>query len=114
MLESKDLIDMCKNWISELEEAMKQELGKDMCEACRMIISILSLLWAYFPGSDVEELTKEAESKFNESVAHLGIMLERKTNSESNDYLELYRRNIQMRLDTLGILPKEACEVHSS
>lgn len=114
MLECKDLVVMAKTWLSELEKAMKQELGKDMCEACRMVISILSLLWAYFPNSDVEELTTETETKFKESLALLGIMLKRETDSENKEYLELYERNIQMRLDTLEILPKEASEVHSS
>ena len=78
MLECKDLTEMGKTWLSELDKAIEQELGKEMCEACRMVISILSLLWAYFPGSDVEGLTEQAESKFKEAVVHLGIMLERK------------------------------------
>lgn len=114
MLECKDLIKMSRHWSSELKVAMKQELGKGMCEACRMVISILSLLWAYFPSSEVEGLTKEAESMFEEALKLLDSMLDRETDSENIEYLKLYRRNIKMRLDTLGVLPKEAYEVYSS
>jgi len=114
MPDCKDLVEMAKTWLSDLEKAMQQELGKDMCEACRMAISILSLLWAYFPGSEAEELTKKAKGKFKEALARLGSMLDRETNSENAEYLELYKRNIQMRLDTLEVLPKEACEVYNS
>jgi len=114
MLECKDLVKMARHWSSELEEAMKQELGKGMCEACRMIISILSLLWAYFPGSEAEGLTKEAESMFKEALKLLDLMLDRETDIENIEYLKLYRQNIKMRLDTLGVLPKESCEVYSS
>lgn len=99
MIQEKDLSHILHDWLKKLEEAIAVHNGEGMCEASRMVVSICSILWAYYPQGFTEELRERVQTSFKEAVSCITNALEE--GQDPDGYYNLYKRNISERLQTL-------------
>jgi hypothetical protein len=106
MKKDMDLMAMLREWLGILRDAIDQGNGKTMCEASRMVLSVLSILLAYHPDLDIAEYEQKALAYFKDSLAQLASDI--RDGGNTSELNNLYRRNIVHRLRTLEDLMAES------
>jgi hypothetical protein len=93
------LLDMFNEWVDELDNSIQGREGKRVCEATRMLLSLLSMLHAYFPYVVTPEMCRVAEDCIARGLEYVAHELEGGNNPDG--YYDLYRDNIEDRLSTI-------------
>ena len=109
MADVEKMLSMLREWSDTLREGIALGNGKAMCEASRMVLSVMSLLWAYHPEEFTKERSTEVQTLFEESLAR--IAADQTQDRNLDEQFDMYERNIGERLETLKKLQTETCHV---
>ena len=111
MIDDKEVLTMYEECFHKLEEACKRNLGREMCEASRMLIGVLSILQGYFPEIYTKKRREDSLALLDNVITQLTEDI--RNGRDEEGHTALYKRNIVMRRETLDTMEIEACDVQN-
>jgi hypothetical protein len=93
---SEELLEILNEWQDKIIGAIDQKSGKLLCESTRMIVSVLSILVAYFPNSLTVEIWNTATEYITDALKCTNELEKWYDPEQCSD---LYNRNIQIRAE---------------
>lgn len=91
-----DILKVLEDWCQKVERALELRTGRDLCEATRMILSILFIVDSYSPTDVTPERCKRVEELFEQAL--LCVTEELAAGNNPDGCYDLYEYNIQDRI----------------